>query len=173
MSMSDLFTRSFEDIRGGETFVTRGRTVCEADVSAFAGLTGDRHPVHTDAVWAAESSFGERIAHGLLVAGIAVGLLPLDPERVIALRRVRDLVCKRPVLLGDTVHVQGSVVQTAPLRDDSGLVMLDLQIRKQDGTLAIRMAVDMLWRRDAAPDGAAPAAGALDALLTEFVPIPL
>ena len=60
-----------------------------------------------DADWAAGSRFGEQIAHGLLVLSFAVGLLPLDPERVVALRRVGDAVFKQPVKIGDTVHVEG------------------------------------------------------------------
>ena len=79
----------------------RGRTVTEADVTAFAGLTGDFHPQHVDAEWAAQSPFGERIAHGLLVLSLAAGMVDFDPEEVIALRRVRDVVFKRPVKLGE------------------------------------------------------------------------
>ena len=48
------------------TGVSRGRTITEADVVQFAALTGDLHPQHTDAAWAAESRFGERVAHGML-----------------------------------------------------------------------------------------------------------
>src|SRR2546423_12745667 len=57
----------FDSLREGDRFVTRGRTVTESDLVGFATLTGDAHPQHTDAVWAASSPFGERIAHGLLV----------------------------------------------------------------------------------------------------------
>ena len=60
----------YEELEAGQTFTTRGRTVTEADVVGFAALTGDWHPQHTDAVWAAESPFGERIAHGLLVVSL-------------------------------------------------------------------------------------------------------
>ena len=72
----------------------------------FAGLTGDFHPQHADAEWAAASPFGERIAHGLLVLSLAAGLVDFDPEEVLALRRVRDVVFKRPVKLGDTIRVE-------------------------------------------------------------------
>ena len=59
---------------------TRGRTITEADLVSFSALTGDWHPQHADAAWAAESPFGERIAHGMLVLSYAVGLLPIDPD---------------------------------------------------------------------------------------------
>ena len=73
--------------------------------SAFAELTGDTHPQHTDAEWARDSLFGEQIAHGLLVLSAAAGLVPFDPDRVVALRKVSDAVFKAPVKIGDTVHV--------------------------------------------------------------------
>src|SRR4051795_6114631 len=84
--MSVLAT-DFDALAIGDSFVTRGRTVTEADVVSFACLSGDMHPQHTDAAWAANSLFGERIAHGMLVASLALGLLDFDPERVVALRR--------------------------------------------------------------------------------------
>ena len=87
----------FEELAAGAAFTTRGRTVTEADVVSFAALTGDWHPQHTDAVWASESPFGERIAHGLAVVSFAAGLVPFDPERVMALRRVADATFQLPV----------------------------------------------------------------------------
>lgn len=107
--MSSPFALDFDALKGDERFVTRGRTITEADIVQFAALTGDMHPQHTDASWAAESRFGERIAHGMLVMSYAIGLVPLDPERVVALRRVADLVFKHPVYIGDTIHVDGRI----------------------------------------------------------------
>ena len=49
------FERSFDELREGEGFATHGRTVSEADVVLFAGLSGDRHPQHTDGEWSARS----------------------------------------------------------------------------------------------------------------------
>src|ERR671927_1519986 len=106
--MPSLFSSGFDELTEGARFTTRGRTVSEADVVAFAGLTGDYHPQHTDAEWSAQGPFGERIAHGMLVLSYAAGLVPFDPERVVALRRVGDAVFKAPVRLGDTIHVEGS-----------------------------------------------------------------
>ncbi|MEA2445912.1 MAG: hypothetical protein QOJ12_3204, partial [Thermoleophilales bacterium] len=99
----------FDELAEGVRFETRGRTVTEADVVAFAAQTGDWHPQHSDADWAGQSEFGERIAHGMLVLSYSIGLLAFDPERVLALRRVADAVFKRPVRLGDTIRVRGSV----------------------------------------------------------------
>lgn len=142
------FSAPFEQLAAGQEFVSRGRTVTEADVVGFAALTGDWHPQHADAEWAASSAFGERIAHGMLVVSFAVGLVPFDPDRVVALRRIVDATFKRPVRLGDTVHVAGSVVETRELDDEAGLVALAWRILNQDGRAVCRARVEVLWRRD-------------------------
>ena len=143
----------YDELRPGQTFVSRGRTITEADVVGFAALTGDWHPQHSDAVWAAESAFGERIAHGMLVISFAVGLVPLDPRRVVALRRLGDVVFKRPVRLGDTLRVSGRIAELSPVGDDAGLVTLSWSIHNQDAQLVCRARVEVLWSRDRRPAG--------------------
>jgi acyl dehydratase len=128
------------------SFVSRGRTVTEADVVAFAALTGDWHPQHSDAVWAADSAFGERIAHGMLVVSFAIGLVDFDPQRVVALRRIRDVVFKRPVRLGDTIHVEGSEGERRPVGDDTALVAWNWRIVNQDDEVVCRVAIEALYR---------------------------
>jgi 3-hydroxybutyryl-CoA dehydratase len=158
----------FEALETGQEFTTRGRTVTEADVVSFAAVSGDWHPQHTDAQWSAASPFGERIAHGLLVVSLASGLVPFDPGRVVALRRVTDATFKRPVRFGDTLHVQGRIAELAPSSPETGLVTLAWSVVNQDGRTVCRAKVEVLWKRDAeleaelepAPDGT-------------FVPIPL
>ena len=77
--MSEL---PYEDIKvGDEASLTR--TITEVHIVNYAGLTGDWNPVHADAEHAAQSMFGERIAHGMLVLSYAVGLVEFDPERVL------------------------------------------------------------------------------------------
>ena len=146
--MSSLLTVPFDELREGARFSTQGRTVTEADVVAFASLTGDRHPQHVDAAWAATSRFGERIAHGLLVLAYATGLVAFDPDRVVALRRVRDAVFKHPVRLGDTIHVEGEVGALTPVDDDHGLVSCRLRVVNGRGLLFARVTLDLLWARE-------------------------
>jgi 3-hydroxybutyryl-CoA dehydratase len=159
----------YEELEAGQTFTTRGRTVTEADVVGFAALTGDWHPQHTDAEWAAGSAFGERIAHGLLVVSLGAGLVPFDGDRVVALRRVADATFKRPVRFGDTLHVTGRVVELGRGSDEAGLVAFQWQVVNQDGRTVCRARVEVLWRRD----GVADDAGADEYAVTGFVPIPL
>ena len=142
------FSKSFDSLSVGELFVTRGRTIGEADITSFATLTGDTHPQHTDAEWAAGSRFGERIAHGLLVLSYAAGLMPLDPERVVALRSVRDAVFKQPVKIGDTLHVEGRIVSKSELDSGHGLVETSWRVLNQRGKLVMRASVELVWRRD-------------------------
>jgi acyl dehydratase len=130
-------------------FTSRGRTVTEADVVAFAALTGDWHPQHADATWAAESAFGERIAHGMLVVSFAVGLVDFDPERVVALRRLREVVFKRPVRLGDTIHVEGTEDERRPVDDETQLVTWNWRIVNQHGELVCRAVIEALCREPA------------------------
>lgn len=150
--------QDYDALEAGERFVTRGRTVTEADVVGFAALTGDGHPQHVDAEWAARSRFGERIAHGLLVLSYAAGLVPFDPERVVALRGVRDAVFKSPVRLGDTIHVEGEVAAKRELDPGHGLVEVRWRVLNQRGKLVLRAAVEVVWRREpTAPRDGEPA----------------
>ena len=142
----DLFSRPFTQLAVGDRFETAARTVQESDILGFADLTGDAHPQHVDPEWAAGSRFGEQIAHGLLVLSFAVGLLPLDPDRVVALRRVGDAVFKQPVKIGDSVHVEGEITGTRELDPEHGLVESRIRIVNQHGRLAVLARVELVWR---------------------------
>jgi 3-hydroxybutyryl-CoA dehydratase len=147
----NVFSKDFDALSEGERFVTRGRTIGEADITSFATLSGDTHPQHTDAEWAASSRFGERIAHGLLVLSYAAGLMPFDPERIVALRRVGDAIFKQPVRIGDTIHVEGEVVEKTEIDPGHGLVATRWRVLNQHGKLVARASVDLVWRRDTMP----------------------
>jgi len=131
----------------GDRFVTDSRRISDEDIMSFARLTGDMHPQHTDAEWAAGSRFGERIAHGMLVESCAVGLVDFDPERVLALRRVGDAVFKQPVKIGDSVHVEGQVVGSRELDTDTELVEHRWRVVNQDGRMVLRMNLEVVCRR--------------------------
>jgi 3-hydroxybutyryl-CoA dehydratase len=145
-----IFTHDFDALSEGDRFTTAGRTITEADLVSFASLTGDWHPQHADAEWAEQSRFGERIAHGMLVMSYAVGLVPLDPERVLALRRLGDVVFKHPVRIGDTIHVEGRVEALNPVADDAGLVRTAWKVVNQRAKIVARANVEVVWRREAA-----------------------
>jgi acyl dehydratase len=155
--MSDaVFSALFDELAVGAPFATDPHRVPAGDVLAFAETTGDHHPQHVDADWAAGSRFGGRIAHGMLVLSLAVGRLPLDPERVVALRRVSDAVFKRPVHVGTAITVRGRIAELHPVDDEVGRVVVALAVHDEHDRLACRARVEVLWRR-----------------VPAFVPIPL
>src|SRR4051794_32558676 len=90
-----VWLQPFDNLRKGDTFHTKSRTITEADVVQFAMTTADWHPAHTDETWAENSIFGRRVAHGMLVVAYSIGLVPND--YVLALRRMKNVVFKRPV----------------------------------------------------------------------------
>lgn len=139
----------YEELAEGQTFTTPSRLVTDEDVQAFAQLTGDHHPQHTDADWARNSAFGQQIAHGLLVIALAGGLVPFDPHRVMALRKVADATFKRPVLFGDELSVSGKLVGLSAVSGEAGLVTFAWNVLNQDGRAVCRARVEVLWRRGA------------------------
>jgi 3-hydroxybutyryl-CoA dehydratase len=126
----------FEDIEEGREMVTRGRTITEADLVNFAGLTGDYNPMHTDAEFMKESQFGQRIAHGMLTLSYAVGqAYQLGfMERTIMAFRSLEMKFSLPVFIGDTLHTELTVREKREARRmGGGWVTLDVKIINQDG----------------------------------------
>ena len=102
-----------EDFEVGQSFQTRGRTIGEGDITAFAGLTGDYNPIHIDEHFARRQGWPGRIAHGLLGMDIAVGLftqIGVMDEQVIGLLGT-DWTFSAPVAIGDTIKSTVSVLE--------------------------------------------------------------
>jgi len=147
VNANGIFERDFDGLETGVEFATAGRTITESDLVSFAALTGDRHPLHTDASWAAKGPFGERVAHGMLVLSYALGLVPFDPTRVVALRGVEGVVFKRPARIGDTIRVEGAVDSLEPLDAEVGLVTCRWKVVNDRGETVARAKLKVLWRR--------------------------
>lgn len=106
----------FAEIEVGDVIETAGRTITEADLANFAGVSGDFNHLHTDAERMRDSSFGERIAHGALVFSIATGLLWQARERpshVVAFYGIDRLRFVSPVFVGETISVRSEVIEKA------------------------------------------------------------
>jgi acyl dehydratase len=155
-----LFAADLDELESGATHESPLRTVADDDVAAFAALTGDHHPAHVDPDWAAAGPFGRPIAHGLLILSCAAGSLPLDPDRVLALRRLRDVVFKRPLAVGDAIAVRCTITSTRAIDESTGLVECAWRIIDADGRLVARAVVEILWARGG-PRGTDDAANAL------------
>jgi acyl dehydratase len=157
--MTDMFSTDFDLLAVGDAHESAPMPVEMRDVAVFAALTGDHHPIHTDAEWATEHGpFGRPIAHGLLVLSLAVGVLPLDPGRVLALRRFREATFKRPVAVGEEIIVGCRVSELKPIDESTGIVVCEWRISGQDERLRARAIVEILWRRGE------PATGELESL---------
>ncbi len=140
--MADLASRSglyFEDYAVGHEATTQGRTITEADVVAFAGLSGDWNSIHVDAEYARQGMFGERVAHGLLGLAIASGLavqLGLMRDTVIAFMGINEWRFKAPIKIGDTITTRLTVTECRPMRRlGGGLVTFNVDILNQRGDI--------------------------------------
>ena len=132
----------FQEFEIGQSIVSPGRTVTEADVVAFAALSGDWNAIHTDAVYAAEHPFGQRVAHGLLIVAIASGLamrLGFLEDTVLAFREIEGWKFSLPVHIGDTVHLRAVVSETRAMpRLAGGQVSLKVEIVNQENNVVQR-----------------------------------
>ena len=130
----------FEDFETSGDLVTRGRTVTEADVTAFAGLTGDFTELHTNEEFARTTRFGRRIAHGALVFSISMGLATrtnvLD-DTLVAFAGVDKLRFVEPVFIGDTIHLVKRVVERREMGTGQGTVEFESRVMNQKGALVL------------------------------------
>ena len=105
--------RWYEDYVIGESRISTGRTITEADIVLHAGQTGDFFPHHMDAAWAATQPIGQRIAHGTLILSIAVGMTAgdINPQAMsYGYDRIRFI---KPVFIGDTITVRAEITEKA------------------------------------------------------------
>lgn len=126
----------FEEFALGDTAVSNGRTVTEADLVNFAGLSGDFSQLHTNVEYARQSPFGHRVAHGLLGMAIASGLLAQMGIIEGTVMAFRDLTWKfsQPIFIHDTIRVRTTVANLKAVpRLDCGAVTFDLEVFNQDG----------------------------------------
>lgn len=152
-----MLSRSFDDFKVGQTVATRSRTVEQSDVNAFAGLTWDFYPLHTDELFARSTRFGRRILQGPLVYAMAVGLMPVDffGDAIVAFLGVKELRHIAPVYPGDTIQVLATV-QDAAAKEQGGIVTIEYLVRNQDDTTVMTANMQFLMRSAgtlATPDG--------------------
>jgi 3-hydroxybutyryl-CoA dehydratase len=131
----------FDEFAVGDRFVSRSRTVTEADLVMFSGLSGDHSRLHTDAEWASSSAFGRRVAHGLLTLSIASGLeyalLVSDEDHFLAFYGMDRVRFVRPVFIGDTIRIEFEVKALDQKGPDAGVVTFAAEIRNQRGEVVV------------------------------------
>jgi len=122
----------FEDFTVGQKFVTKARTITEADIVNFAGMSWDHNQLHTDAEYAASTLYGKRIAHGLLGVIAHAGLsYELTEESLLALLEL-TWQFKAPIYIGDTIHVEQTVKNLRESRSaDRGILTFEKAVINQ------------------------------------------
>lgn len=137
----------FEEFIVGDQTESVGRTVTEADVVNFAGISGDYNLIHTDAEYGKGHMFGQRVAHGLLVLSIASGLavrLGFMEDTILAFRGL-EWKFAAPVFLGDTIRLRVTVDATKAMpRLGGGLVTLKMEVINQKDETVNRGTWDIL-----------------------------
>jgi len=143
-------TRLFlEDFEVGMTFETPMRTVTEADVVAFAGVSGDFNPLHTDEEFAKNGPFGRRIGHGVLTLAILTGLwdrLGFLTGSVDAFYGIDKLRFTRPVFFGDSLRATVRVVDKKE-RETNGMIVFSNEVINQRGETVLVCDTKVVVRR--------------------------
>jgi len=127
--------RYFEEFEVGDAIETASRTITESDVMLFAGLSGDYNQLHTDAEFAKETMFSERIAHGLLGLSIANGLASRlgFAEGTAEAFTSLDWKFRKPIKFGDTIHARLTVKRKKEMaRLGGGFVVFDVDVLNQE-----------------------------------------
>lgn len=133
-----MYEHYFEEIEVGRRWTPPARTLTEAEVMSFAALSGDTNPVHTDAVFAAATQFGEPIAHGLLGLAASGGFLSrvgVIDGTAVALLGI-EWKFRAPIRFGDTIAAEIEVASKREVTNPGhGIVVFAIRIHNQDGVL--------------------------------------
>jgi oxepin-CoA hydrolase/3-oxo-5,6-dehydrosuberyl-CoA semialdehyde dehydrogenase len=155
------FRRWFDDLQVGDSLLTHRRTVSEADIVAFGGISGDFFYMHCDEVAAQETQFGKRIAHGYFVLSAAAGLFVSPaPGPVLANYGLDTLRFIKPVGIGDTIRARLTCKRkTDRGRTDAkgqgqGVVAWDVEVTNQDGELVASYDILTLVAKRPSPEPA-------------------
>ena len=141
--------RYFDEIALGEEYESPGRTVTEADIVMFAGLSGDYNVLHTDAEFMKKSVFGERIAHGLLGLAIQAGLFTRATGAYATLAFVAlRWKFKGPIKIGDTIRVRARVrAKKETSKPDRGVITLERTVLNQRDEVVQEGETDLMVER--------------------------
>ncbi|WP_347489713.1 MaoC/PaaZ C-terminal domain-containing protein [Desulfoscipio sp. XC116] len=139
----------YDDLKVGDRWVSRGRTITESDIVMFAAFSGDWYQLHTDREWAAKTPFGQRIAHGLLVLSVSSGFWDLSGGTVIAFYGMDKVRFTAPTFIGDTIHAELEIVEKKVKNPDSGVVDVKQEIKNQRGQTVAAAVLRLLLKKRA------------------------
>lgn len=140
----------YEDFNVGDVIVTPNRTVTEADVMAFAGISGDFNPLHTDEEFMKKSPFGGRIAHGLLSVSIGTGLinqLGVFEGTNLALLNM-NIKFTGAVKFGDTIRLELKTIEKKETsKPEKGIITYDANVINQKNESVVEMQWILMMKR--------------------------
>ena len=138
----------FEEFFVGQKVTAVGRTVSEADIFNFAGLTGDFNEIHTNAAFASKTQFGQRIAHGLLGLSLATGLIMRTgflEGTVLAFREINEWRFVKPFYIGDTITAELTITETKDLTRIGGAsILAAIAVKNQGDEICQRGSLNLL-----------------------------
>ncbi len=141
---------TFDEFTPGAIYRSQGRTITEADVVAFAGLSGDFNPLHTNAEFGKSTPFGERIAHGMLTVAMGTGMAQwtgIFEGTTLALME-QVIRYKSVARFGDTVHLELEVLEKKPTsKPDRGIVRFAARMLNQRDEVVVDGEWTLLMRR--------------------------
>jgi oxepin-CoA hydrolase/3-oxo-5,6-dehydrosuberyl-CoA semialdehyde dehydrogenase len=148
------FRKYFDDLKIGDTLITHKRTITEADIVNFAGISGDNFYAHTDETSLEGSIFERRVAHGYFIISAAAGLF-VDPKKgpVLANYGLDNLRFTQPVYVGDTIQVRLTCKSKTKKEDregqvPQGVVEWDVEVTNQRGeTVAVETVLTLVARK--------------------------
>lgn len=148
--------RFFDDLPVGSRWVSPRRTLTDADITNFAGVSGDFNPLHVDEITARTAGFGRRVVHGALVFAVATGLrqqLGIFQGSLKALLEIRSWKFVKPVFAGDTVTAVTTIESARETsRPDQGIVVQRVDVVNQDGDVVQSGELVSLVRRKPGSD---------------------
>jgi 3-hydroxybutyryl-CoA dehydratase len=149
-----FFSRWFDELEVGMGYRSQSHLVTAEDVAGFADLTGDHHPQHVDPEYAARGPFGALAAHGMFVVSLALGLMPVDPARTLALRGITGVTFKRPVLVGQSMRIDARISGLLAASNSIGIVTTHVKVIVPSAEpagvdrVAARGSIESVWARD-------------------------
>jgi acyl dehydratase len=157
MARRELEALGLSDLAPDDEWESPGRTVTEADVTAFAALSGDFNPLHVDHDFAARGPFRRPIAHGLLGMAILSGLASQSPRvKTVAFLGIREWNFREPIVFGDTVRVISRIASIEPRPSGRrGVVTWHRRLVNQRGEVVQEGTVITLVQGDRRPPRAA------------------
>ena len=144
----------YEDIVIGREFRSTDRLITQTDLEEFAHISGDHHPLHTNAEFAATTRFGQQILHGPFGVAITMGLFAQFgefSETSLALTNIDRWIFRHPIFIGDRIHLLMRLASTSLTKSGAAIVNRDIKLINQHSQTVQEGSMDILIARRESP----------------------